>query len=408
VSGLLAIVGLVLISWAIRAAFGTVRAIARTASGKGSFVDNWQASVVGMKPIEIRLHDDNSVEEVEAKEVQIKGLLPIQNAYQVGFVTSVFDNTSGSYEPVLSSMDQFQEPRTIAYQNAVDVGAASPGLGFIGWTRIGVVLPQLLSTPYGGRRKLVAYVRLINLENKPSITNGFHEKDAQGILWQTSLPFEYEIKGKGYVEIEENRNAGRAICVKIAVAVAMWNGSLSQREGERLKSWVEKVLGSSSADRREKLRIALNNAMKDAYHAARAGSLKFMDLIEELKKCDDDSVKYASVELCYELLASSGSVDSDRARIIDLIARSLKLDMSEIEKIRDVKIVGLASGLTHSESVEQLLGIDADWDSEKIKRHLRAEFQKWNNRLTALPEGPERDSAQRMLDAISEARSRYG
>jgi hypothetical protein len=393
-------------AWVTRTFFGTVRAVARTASGKGSFSDNFEANVIGMKPIQVRLHDDN--DGIEAKEVQVKGLFPIQSAYHLGFITSVFDNTSGEYEPVISSMDQFQEPQTITYQHAVEIGPISPGTGFIGWTRVGVVLPQLLGTPYGGRRKLIAFLRLVNWDNKPSITNGFGQKDDSGTLWQVALPFDYEIKGKGYLEIEESRNAARVLCVKIAVAVAMWDGSLNQREGERLKSWIEKVLASSSGERREKLKTALNGAMKDAYHAAKAGSLKLISPLEELKKSDDEPVKYETVELCYELIASSGSVDSDSARVIDLIARSLELNMSEIEKIRDLKIVDLARGLTHSESVEQLLGIDTHWDSEKIKRHLRAEFQKWNNRLTALPEGPDRDSAQRMLDAISEARKRYG
>ncbi len=363
---------------------------------------------MGMKPIQVRLHDDNSTDGIEAKEVQVKGLLPIKNAYNLGFITSVFDNTSGEYEPVVCSIDQFQEPRTIAYQHAVEVGEVSPGIGFVGWIKVGVILPQLLTTPHGGPRRLVAYLRLVNWDNKPSITNGFGQKDDAGTLWQVALPFDYEIKGRGYLEVEESRNAARVLCVKIAVAVAMWDGSLNQREGERLKSWIEKVLTNSTGERREKLKTALNGAMKEAYQSAKAGSPNLIGPLDELKKYDDVSIKYETIELCYELIASGRSVDTESARVIDLIARSLELDMSEIEKIRDLKIVGLAKGLTHSESVEQLLGIDVQWDSEEIKRHLRTEFQKWNNRLTALPEGPERDSAQRMLDAISEARKRYG
>ena len=409
---ILGFIGLILFwaafRWIVNAGFGTVRAVARTAAGKGSFVDNFQANVVGMNAIEVRLHDDNSIEGVEAKEVQVKGLLPINNTYHLGFLTSVFDNTSGKYEPVTSSMDQFQEPRTIAYQHAVDVGTTSPGIGFVGWTRVGVVLPQLLGTPYGGHRKLVAYIRLINLESKPNISNGFQDKDDPGILWQSALPFEYEIKDKGYLEIEESRDAARVLCVKVAMAVAMWDGALNRREGELLKAWIEKVLGSYSGDRREKLKVSLNSAMKDAYNSAKSNSLNLVALVEALGKNEDTSIKYETVELCYELLASNGKIDGDSARVIDLVSRSLELDLTEIEKIRDVKIVGLAAGLSRSDSVEQLLGIDPRWDSDRIKKHLRSEFQKWNNRLTALPEGAERESAQRMLDAISDARKRYG
>jgi hypothetical protein len=412
VEAIFGLIGLVLFwvafNWVIRAGFGTVRAVARTASGKGSFTDNFQASVVGMKPIEVRLWEDNSTDGIEAKEIQVKGLLPISNAYHLGFITSVFDDTSGKYEPVTSSIDQFQEARTLAYQHAVDVGTTEPGIGFIGWVRVGVVLPQLLGTPYGGRRQLVAVIRLVNLDNKPEITNGFHNKDESGILWQRALPFSYEIKAKGYLEIEESRNAARALCLKVAMVIAMWDGSLNNREGELLKAWIEKVLGSYSGERRDKLKESLNKAMKEAYSASKNNTLDFVDLVRTLKETGDEATKYETIELCYDLLASKGTTDGDSARVIDLVAKSLDLDMTELEKIRDVKIVGLAGVLSRNYSVEQLLVFYQSWDSEKIKRHLRNEFQKWNNRLTALPEGADRDSAQRMLDAISEARKRYG
>jgi hypothetical protein len=397
----------VAVNWIFRAGAGTVRAAARAASGKGSFADNFQASVLGMKPIEVRLHD-NSTDGIEVKEIQVKGILPIRNAYRLGFVTSVFDNTSGEFEPVVSSVDQFQEPHTIAYQHAVEIGPTEPGIGFITWVRAGVVLPQILEPPYGGKREFAAVLRLINLENKPDITNGYHDKDHSGLLWQTVLKFEYKTKSKGYLELAESRDAARAICVKIAMAIAMWDGALADKEGQILKSWIEKILSSASGQRREKLKAALNGSLKEAYAAGKSYNLSLRELTKALNDTGDETTKYEAIELCYDLLAAKGSNAADEARIIDLVAKSLELDLSELEKIRDIKIVNLAAGLSQSASVEELLGIDPRWDAGEIKRHLRNEFQKWNNRLTALPEGPDRDSAQKMLDAISDARKRYG
>ena len=361
-----------------------------------------------MKPIEVRLHDDDSTDGIEAKEIQVKGLLPIKNSYRLGFMTSVFDDTTDKFEPVISSVDQFQEPHTTAYQHAVEVGPTDPGIGFISWVRVGVILPQILEPPYGGKRKFAAVLRLVNLDNRPSITNGFHAKDEPGILWQTVLNFEYNVKSKGYVELADSRDAARAICVKIAVAVAMWDGTLVESEGRILKTWIEKVLSSASGERREKLKASLNGALRDSYAAAKKFELSLRDLTKALNDTGDDVTKYEAVELCYDLLAAKGTKSVDEAHIIDLVAKSLDLDLSELEKIRDIKIVGLAAGLSKNASVEQLLGIDPKWEPEAIKRHLRNEFQKWNNRLTALPEGPERESAQTMLDVISEARKRYG
>ena len=43
----------------------------------------------------------------------------------------------------------------------------------------------------------------------------------------------------------------------------------------------------------------------------------------------------------------------------------------------------------------------------KIKQHLTAEFQKWNNRINALEEGDDRNNAQLMLNKIADARKKY-
>src|SRR4051794_38334020 len=48
----------------------------------------------------------------------------------------LFDETSGTFEPVISSVDQFQEPHTTVYQHAVEAGPTDPGIGFISWVRV--------------------------------------------------------------------------------------------------------------------------------------------------------------------------------------------------------------------------------------------------------------------------------
>lgn len=408
----LAIIGIFLfwyvVSWVLRAGAGTVRAVARTASGKGSLTDNLQASIVGMKPIQARMQPDLESSGIEAQEIQIKGLLPVTRRVRAGFVTSVFDNSSGKLEPVYSTMEMFQEPRTLAYQHTVEVGEVEPGIGFITWIRVGVVLPQILQPPVGGQCKLFCVLRLVDLDNLPEISLGFIKPGEVGRLWDTTFSFEYQIRSKGYVELSETRDAARGIGLKIAVAIAMWDGNLEERQGNILKSWVEKAIDSYAGERREKLKGILNTAMRGAYVAAKGEGLSLSDLTASLNGTGDDLVKYQVIELCYDLLAAKGTPGGDQARIIDLVAKSLNLDLVELEKIRDVRIVGITSDLSSNASIEELIGIDKGWPVEKIRKHLRTEFQKWNNRLTALPEGAERQNAQKMLDAIAEARKRYG
>src|SRR5262249_4593667 len=141
--------------------------------------------------------------------------------------------------------------------------------------------------------------------------------------------------------------------------------------------------------------------------AAKAHSLKLAEIASRLKDIGDNTAKYETVELCFEIMATRGASGSDQARVVGLIAKAIEFDLAELEKIRDVKIISPSANLTQEMRVEDLLGIDSNWNTERIKKHLRDEFYKWNNRLTTLPEGQERDNAQKMLDAISEARKRY-
>jgi hypothetical protein len=415
VESLFALLGILLVlglfNVALRAGVGTLRAVARTAMGQGSLTDNFQAAVIGMRPLEARLLDtklSNEKDALSVKEVQVKGLLPINRAYRLAFVTSLFDKTSGELEPVICPLETFQEPHTFAFQHLCEIGSLEPGNGLVSFARVGAIIPDLIQTPHSGKRQLFAILRLIDMDNRPDITQGFHQKEHSGLIWQQSLSFEYIVVAKGYLEAAELRDKARLVCVRLAMAIAMWDGSLGDGEGAVIKKWVQKILADRSGERRERLKTEFNSSMKDAYEKGRHGDLTLTTLTEELNAMEDSPSKYEAIELCFDVLAASAGESSDKARLIDLVGRALNLDSHEIERIRDIRIVGVAGELSKQVRIEDLLGIDQSWGPEQIKRHLRSEFQKWNNRLTSLPEGEERNNAQRMLDAISEARKKYG
>ena len=85
----------------------------------------------------------------------------------------------------------------------------------------------------------------------------------------------------------------------------------------------------------------------------------------------------------------------------------LGIDADELESMRDQHIVGLDLSLDKSD-LERSLGIYVSWSNDKKLKHLRQEYQKWNNRLNTLSEGNERESAQQKLDLIAKARKKYG
>ena len=113
-------------------------------------------------------------------------------------------------------------------------------------------------------------------------------------------------------------------------------------------------------------------------------------------------------------MAADGVIATNEIQIIRKIAGALELDFDEVEKIRDPRVIGLdinlsqqSPNLSQQSPIEEMLGIDPEWDVGRIKKHLRTELQKWNNRLSVLDEGNKRDNAQRMIELIADARKKY-
>jgi tellurite resistance protein len=367
------------------------------------------ADKAAMGPVEIRFQDRYVGDESDllVKSIEIKGLLPVTVKTEVGFVTSLFDETGENYEPVLSLLEDFQEPNTTVFQNSTEIGFVDVDQGFTTWTQIGVIIPGVIQTPYSGDRELAACVRMINLDNRPEISLGFHS-DETGILWEDFLYFDHFAEDKGYQEVAEHRDEARALGIQIAMIVAMSDGSLDQTEGVTLKNWISRTIAAFSDERRESLKELYNDTMKDAYQSLQNGNLALSDITERFNEIGDRSTKYEAIELAFDIMAADGVADAEELKTIRNIASALELDYDEIEKMRDLRIVELSSDITDSAKVEDILDIGPDWDDAQVKNHLRAEFQKWSNRLNTLPEGIERDNAQQMLDVIADARKKYG
>jgi tellurite resistance protein len=366
-----------------------------------------------MGEIQFRLHDRRLGEDsdgVLVKDVQIKGLIPIHSVTNIGFIISVFDETDGELEPVISVLDSFQEVDSVVYQTRIEVGELRPNQGLVEWVSVGTVIPELIEPPYKGDRNLVVLVRMVDWDDPPAIRQGFTvtDREEDKVICNQRLRFSHVFKNKGYQEASEDREEATSICLKIGVAVAMADGSLDDSEGEALKQWVIKTIEHHGKEKQTALKKLYNDAMRDAYIKARESELTLSDLTYRLNEIGDKTTKYEAIELCMEVMAADGVADAAELNIIRKIAESLDLDLDEVETLRDQKIIGLNANVTDHASIEEMLHIDPDLSADQIKKKLRSEFQKWNNRLNTLPEGEERQNAQLMLERIAEARKKYG
>ena len=343
------------------------------------------------------------------KKIMFRGRLPNTRDMNISFAISAFDVTDGEgkYRPVLSIVEAAQEESTICYYMCDDFGRVGEGSSLTDWIQLGVIIPELIQPPYSGDREIHIVVRMFNTNDPITIVAGGSSDDGEIILLE-ALPFTHHFTDKGYEEASKDREESQSISLKIGVAVAMADGSLDDPEGEVLKSWIIKEVASFSDSKQKRLKTMFNKSLKEGFDQAKKGSLVLSDLVERLAEIGDKKSKYDAIELCLDVMAADGVADPEEMSVIRNVAKSLGLDMDEIEKMREKVTLNLSTELTSEEGMESLVGIESSWTDEQKRKHLRTEFQKWSNRLNSLPEGEERQSAQNMLDNIATLRKKYG
>ena len=126
-----------------------------------------------------------------------------------------------------------------------------------------------------------------------------------------------------------------------------------------------------------------------------------------IKNIGSKADKFDLIELCLDVMAADGEADKEELNQISKIADMVGVSYDEINKMKDKRFVKLNPNAASNASAEETLGIDPSWSKEKINAHILDQYSKWNGRLNSLPEGKERDNAQKMLDLIAKARKKY-
>jgi tellurite resistance protein len=393
----------------LRAFFASLSAGLRTLIHGGSFKENFGIQFFGMELFELKGEHTPISEDVpfDVLELKGKGLLPIKKRTNIAFITSIVDMTDGEPMPVLAALDDFQEAESRAFQHQVFAGQANPDSGFISWVRVGAVIPSLLIPPKSGLRDLVAITRMVDADNPPPINLGYSDSKHPGYITSFEYSFEENFSEQGYQEEAENRAEARGLIIMLGVLVAMADGDFAEEEGKIIKDWIIRSIATYSDDRREELKKDYNKAFKDGYEKAKKGTLSISEITDKLDEIASKSQKYEAIDLCFDVMAADGVADEEELNVIKNISKALDLDFNEIQKMKDQRLIKLSTAIKSQSSVEAMLGIDPDWSPDQIQKHLRSEFTKWNGRLNTLPDGEERENAQRMLNLIAEARKKY-
>jgi len=348
---------------------------------------------------------ERQLESVTAQVVECRGLFPVYSRKNIGLVTSILcDDDKEDLAPVISMLDFCQEDGTSAYQSIYEIGQVDGPGGYENWASIAFFYPEMLQPSYGGMQTLYAFVRLVDMNNMPSITLGFSPRSES--IWTGQVTHRHHFEDKGYKEEQEDTDEARALSIQLGVAVALVDDDFDDREGEALNKWIKNIISPFSNDKKEELKKLYNKALKDSYQLDKSGKLNIEEICKKMNKIAENTQKHEALELVNVVMAADTKILDSETKLINKISKLLDIDPAEAEKIRDKQTVKLKPN-SGSINVESYLGIDPTWSNSKILTHLGKEFTKWNGRMNSLPEGEEKDNAQQMLDLIGETRKKY-
>ena len=187
----------------------------------------------------------------------------------------------------------------------------------------------------------------------------------------------------------------------------MADGSFDATEGNEIKKWIKEIVDSSLDSKKDEIKNRLNNALEEGYKDLKENKIDVKKLCSEIINIGDKAYKYDLLELCLDVMAADGEADKNELKVISEISTMIGVDYDEVNKLKDQRLIKLDPEALSDSGLEDILGIDPDWDNETIKKHLMQLFNKYNGRLNQVSEGPERKNAQIMIDKIAEARQKY-
>lgn len=340
-------------------------------------------------------------------DVEFRGRVPISRPATVAVITHAIDSAAGM--PLISLREEFQEPETYVFRFQCRLGDLQPNQGWTDWVRVGAFHPDWMIGPVGGRRRLEVVVRFIDVRNGRRVPLWREvEHHVDGILWVSRpMVLEHEFEDRGYEELEEDRLDLLEKSVQVAVCVAMRDGVLDSEREVIIKDWMRESVELEDEEDQPALKRRLNSAFKAAHEESSDGLLGLDDLLEGLGDVWYTAGKHRLVELVVDVLVADGTATGVELSMITQVTDALGLGADESARARDRALIRLDPAGLDDSSLDLVVGIKPDWGRDAIHAHLRTEFQKWNGRLTSLPEGREREIAQRMLELVAEARKRH-
>lgn len=379
-----------------------VGAGAKTLMEGGSFADNFSNKL----QLKIEKLPRGKEDLYDAFGIFAKGDPQVKLDYASCLIFKLFDKETDL--PIISTFEVTSENSSRVFEYIVSTGNMNGKL-WPNWVKVSALIPESLVGPHKGKRILELRCFVWYEDYMPEFDRGFLPEGAStnGFVSNVNHEFEFELENTGYLEADSERLEVQKASVKLGVSIAMADGTLAKSEGNEIKSWIKGVVDSSPESQQQNIKDTLNQALEDAFKDAKSKKIDIDHVCDAIKDTGSRADKFDLVELCLDVMVADGEADKQELKQISKIAEMIGVDYEEINKMKDQRLVKLNPNAASNASPEETLGIDPKWDKQKINAHILSLYSKWNGRLNSLPEGTERENAQKMLDLIAEARKKY-
>ena len=377
-----------------------VGAGAKTLMEGGSFADHYSNKL--QFKVEKLPKDEDSM--YETFGVFSKGNPDVALDHPAMLIFKLFDKTTSL--PIVSTFEMTSEESSRVFEHAVSNGNMQDKY-WPDWSRVSALIPESLIGPHKGTRTLQLQCFLWYEHLKPEFERGYLPEDTTGGINVFTHEFNFHLTNPGYLEVDDERLEVQVASIKLAISIAMADGTLDKSEGTEIKNWVKGIVDSAGESQRDEIKETLNNALEEAYNEVKSSPIDIEQVCADIKDIGSAADKFDLIELCLDVMAADGEADKEELKQIEQISKLVGIDYDEISKMKDQRLIKLDPTSSSNSGLEEKLDIDPEWDNEKINKHILSLYGKWNGRLNSLSEGIERENAQKMLDLIAEARKKY-
>jgi len=342
-----------------------------------------------------------------ALAIQVKGHIPVpHDACPVAFRLHIFDGPESDPSPVLCMIEELQEQQTQAFEWRGDPVAMPFHNGVSNWETLFTIPREVLVFPAQGERRVTFQFCAVAPGDVPEFHFGFTD-GTTGTTYALALSTRgISNEDEGYQEGAENRRAAMHITPELALHVAAVGGSVGESETEVIRSWMTKAMAMISEEEQKEEKETFRQTVNAAYKKVTGDGADVEEVIGRMNTIASLQEKYEALELCMDVMAADGKAEAREMKILDRIARMLQVDPKTYRSLREQRIAKISDVGEVAGNLNTMLGITPDMGPEEVKRHLAAEYRKWNSRVSHSDEKI-RARAKEMLLVIGEARAKY-